>query len=107
KAELDAAKAAITLAEQASEAQGKLGPLREAVEKDASNLEARFNLACALMAASENEEAAEHLLEIIRRDRSWNDDAARKQLITLFDALGPTDPLTVKSRRALSSMLFS
>ncbi len=61
----------------------------------------------ALYGAGQREAAVEHLLEILRRDRAWNEEAARKQLVTLFEAFGPTDPLTVATRRKLSSLLFS
>lgn len=69
--------------------------------------QARFDLAVALAARSQKEDALEHLLEIVRRDRKWNNQAARKQLVQLFDAWGPTDPVTIEGRRRLSSLLFS
>ena len=53
------------------------------------------------------QEAADHLLEIVKRDRKWNDDGARKQLVQFFEAWGPTDPATVEGRKRLSSILFS
>ena len=61
----------------------------------------------ALLAAGQREEAVDELLESIKRNRSWNEEAARKQLLTLFEAFGPTDPLTLSARRRLSSLLFS
>ena len=64
-------------------------------------------MATALYAAGDYEGAIEHLLEIVRRDRDWNDGAARQPLLTVFEALGPTHPLTAASRRKLSSILFS
>ena len=68
--------------------------------------QARFDLATALFAAGERQAAVDELLELFRRDRKWNDDAARKQLIKFFEAFGPTVPLTVESRRRLSSLMF-
>jgi len=69
--------------------------------------EARYNLALALDTAGDREGAINHLLDIIRRDRKWNEDAARKHLLTLFDAMGPMDPRTMDARRRLSTILFS
>ena len=60
-----------------------------------------------MLAAGKPEAAADELLEIVRRDRAWNDEAARKELLTLFEAWGQTDPLTLDVRRRLSSLLFS
>jgi len=68
---------------------------------------ARLDLAVAMAARGEKAQALDHLLEIVRRDRKWNDDAARKQLLQVFDAWGPNDPLTEEGRRRLSSLLFS
>ena len=96
----------LALADKAAEA-GDLAPLRAAVEADAGDHQARYNLAIALFAADEREAAIDALLAIMRRDRKWNDDAARRQLVEFFDAMGPTDPLTVAGRRKLSSLLFS
>lgn len=101
-----AAKAAIELAEQAS----NVGPVAELEAKVAANPadhQARFDLAVALNANGNREGATDHLLEIVRRDRKWNDDAARKQLVQLFDAWGPADDATVNGRRRLSSILFA
>lgn len=103
---LSAAVAALAIAEMGSKA-GDLGDLRAAVEADGANLQARFDYAAALVAAGEQAEGIEHLLEIVRRDREWGEEGARKQLVTIFEALGPSDPLTVTARRALSSILFS
>lgn len=103
---LSAAVAALAIAEMGSEA-GDLADLHAALEADGADLQARFDLATALVARGDREEGIEHLLEIVRRDREWNEEAARKQLVTVFDALGPMDPLVVSSRRALSSILFS
>ena len=101
-----AARAALELAEQAK----SLGPLAELEQKVAANPldhQARFDLAVALNAQGRRQEALDHLLEIVRRDRKWNDDGARKQLVQLFDAWGPTDEATVEGRRRLSSILFA
>lgn len=69
--------------------------------------QARYDLALALDAKGERDGALTALLEIVKRDRKWNDDAARKHLVTLFDAMGPTDPRTIDARRRLSAILFS
>ena len=100
------ARAALKLAEQASEA-GDITSLRAAVEADPNNHQARFDFAIALNAAGDKEGAVEALLEIIRRKRDWNDDAARKQLLQFFDGWGPMDKVTQTGRRRLSSLLFS
>jgi putative thioredoxin len=101
-----AARSALEVAEQAK----SLGPLTELEQKVAANPadhQARFDLALALNAAGEREKAADHLLDIVKRDRKWNDDGARKQLVQLFEAWGPTDEATVNGRRKLSSVLFA
>jgi putative thioredoxin len=80
------------------------------MEKVAANHgdhQARFDLALALHAAGKRQAAADELLEIIQRDRKWNDEGARKQLVTFFEAWGPADPLTIETRRRLSSLLFA
>ena len=81
--------------------------LRSALETDAKDHQSRLDLAIALNAAGQREEALDHVLKIIEMDRAWNDEAARKQLLTFFEAWGPTDPLTVAGRRRLSSILFA
>src|SRR5262249_32535462 len=101
-----AVQAELALKEGAAQA-GDLAPLRAKVAANAGDLEARFALAQALDAKGAREEAMNELLEIIRRERKWNEDAARKQLLTLFEAMGPTDPRTIAGRRKLSSLLFS
>ncbi len=101
-----AARAALELAEQA----GSLGSIGELEQKVASNPldhQARFDLALALNAKGRRKEALDHLIEITRRDRKWNEDGARKQLVQLFDAWGPTDEATVEGRKRLSSILFA
>jgi len=105
-AEIAAARTALELAEQAK----KSGPLDELKAKVAGNpgdLPARFDLAGALYAAGQQEAAIEELIEIVRRDREWNEQAARKQLLKLFEALGPSHALSIAGRRRLSSLLFS
>ena len=101
-----AAQAALELARQAGDA-GDIGELRRAVETDPNDHQSRFDLAQALVVQSAREEAVDQLLEIVKRDRKWNEEAARKQLLTLFDAFGVADPLTAASRRRLSTLLFS
>jgi putative thioredoxin len=101
-----AVQAELALKERAADA-GELTPLRTKVAENPADLEARFALAQALDAKGAREEAMNELLEIIRRERDWNDKAARQHLLTLFDAMGPTDPRTIQGRRKLSSLLFS
>ncbi len=101
-----AARAALELAEQAK----NLGPLAELEQKVAANPldhQARFDLAVALNGKGQRMEALEQLIAIVKRDRKWNDDGARKQLVQFFDAWGPTDEATVEGRRRLSSILFA
>jgi len=100
------ATAALELAEQAAGAAGKLGELQARVELNGSDHAARYDLALALYASGKQETALDELLEIVRRDRAWNEEAARKQLVKFFEALGPTNPLTLSARRRLSSLLF-
>ncbi|MDG5497694.1 MULTISPECIES: co-chaperone YbbN [Azospirillaceae] len=104
--ELAAIRTQLELARQAAEA-GPLGDLKAAVDRDPADHQARYDYALALYAAGRNEEAVEALLEIVRRDREWNERAARTQLLKLFEAFGPTDKLTVMARRKLSSILFA
>ena len=102
----NAARAALELVEQAK----SVGPVAELEQKVAANPndhQARFDLAVALNASGQREAAAEHLLTIVKRDRKWNDDGARKQLVQFFDAWGPTDPATIEGRKRLSSILFA
>jgi putative thioredoxin len=101
-----AAKAALDLAEQAK----SLGPITELEQKVAANPldhQARFDLALALNGKGQRLDALEQLLSIVKRDRKWNDDGARKQLVQLFDAWGPTDEATIEGRKRLSSILFA
>jgi putative thioredoxin len=101
-----AVQAAIDLAEQAQ----SLGPIGELEQKVAANPldhQARFDLATALNAMGKRSEATAQLLEIVKRDRKWNDDGARKQLVQLFEAWGGADEATVEGRKRLSTILFS
>lgn len=101
-----AAQAAVELAERRP-APGVVDSLRQAVAANESNHQARFDLAMALFGAGEPEEAMNALLHIVGRDRAWQDDKARLQLLQFFEALGPSDPHTLSGRRKLSSLLFS
>ncbi|TKW77571.1 MAG: thioredoxin [Bradyrhizobium icense] len=101
-----AVQAAIDLAEQAQ----SVGPVAELEQKVAANPldhQARFDLATALNAQNKRAEATAQLLEIVRRDRKWNDDGARKQLVQFFEAWGGADEATVEGRKRLSTILFS
>jgi putative thioredoxin len=101
-----AARAALEVAQQASSV-GPVGELEKKVAANPLDHQARFDLAVALSAAGKRVEAVEHLIEVVRRDRKWNDDGARKQLVQFFEAWGPTDEATVAGRRRLSSILFA
>ena len=105
-ARVQSIQAALDLAEKAASA-GNPSQLMDRVNSDPNNHQARFDLAVALVAADRKAEALDHLLELIRRDRKWNDEAGRKQLLQLFDAWGPKEPLVAEGRRRLSSLLFS
>ena len=106
-AEIAAAHSALELAEQADKAMGESAQFRARLEKDANDHEARFELATALFGAGRREEGIDELLTLFRKDRAWNEEAARKQLVKFFEVMGPTDPLTLASRRRLSSLMFS
>ncbi len=105
-ADITAARTALELAEQ-GEAAGDSDDLRRRVEQNPKDHQARLDLAAALFTAGDAEGAIEQLLESVKRDRIWNEEAARKQLVKFFDALGPTHEATVSGRRRLSSILFS
>ncbi|RWR06835.1 thioredoxin family protein [Paenirhodobacter populi] len=104
-APVEAARAQLQLAKQAAKA-GPLDQLRAKVEADPDDHQARFDYATALHAAGNVEEAVNQLLELFRRDREWNDGAAKAQLFTIFDALKPNDPIVAKGRRRLASMIL-
>ena len=105
-APVEAARAQVALARQAEKA-GPLDALKTAVEADPADAQARFDYAQALHAGGQIEEAVDQLLELFRRDREWNEGAAKTQLFTIFDALKPNDPIVLKGRRKLSSMVFA
>ncbi|HAC50845.1 co-chaperone YbbN [Sulfitobacter sp. HI0082] len=104
--ELEAAHAQLQLAHQAADA-GPVAELTEKVEANPDDHQARFDLAQALYAHDDAEAAVDHLLELFRRDREWNDSAAKTQLFTIFEALKPNDPVVLNGRRKLSSMIFA
>jgi putative thioredoxin len=107
QSEIAAARAALELAETGSKAAGALDSLRARLAQNANDHEARLELAAALFASSAREQAVDELLDLVKRDRNWNEQAARKQLVKFFEVMGPTDPLTLSARRRLSSLLFS
>jgi putative thioredoxin len=101
EAELKLQEATATVPEVDTSAQ------RAKVEANPADHQARYDYALALDAAGDREGALTQLLEIVKRDRKWNEDAARKQLVVMFEAMGPTDLRTIDARRRLSSILFS
>jgi putative thioredoxin len=101
-----AAQAALDLAAQAEKV-GDIAPLEARVAANPLDHQARFDLAVALAAHNRRAEAVDHLIEIFKRDRKWNDDGARKQLVQFFEAWGSADENTVEGRRKLSLILFS
>jgi putative thioredoxin len=100
------ARAALELARKAPAA-GEIDALRAKLAADPKDAQARFDLALALNAKGDRKGALDELLTLVAKNRSWNDDAARKQLLQLFDAWGPSDPSTVTGRQRLSSLLFA
>jgi putative thioredoxin len=104
--ELEAAHAQLQLARQAADA-GPVAELTAAVEAAPDDLQARFDLAQALYANADAQGAVDHLLELFKRDREWNDGAAKTQLFTIFDAAKPDDPVVLNGRRKLSSLIFA
>jgi len=107
QADVAAARSALELALAAGNAPSDTGLLREELARDPDDHQARYDLALALYRTGDGEAAVEELLELVRRDRTWNDEAARKELVKIFDTLGGAHPLTVSARRRLSSILFS
>jgi putative thioredoxin len=103
---VSAARAALELADQAKNV-GDIAPLEAKLAANPLDHQARFDLAIALNAKGKRKDAADQLLEIVRRDRKWNDDGARKQLVQFFEAWGCADEATVEARRKLSSLLFA
>ncbi len=104
--EYTAVAAALKLLTEAAEL-GQAAELQARIERNPDDLEARYELAVVLNAEGRRAEAAEALVGLMRRDRAWNDDAARKKLLEFFEAWGPKDPATLKGRRQLSSLLFA
>ena len=104
-ASVGAVRAAVELAEQSADL-GDVGELQRRVKADPQDHEARFDLALALNAHNKREDAAGELLEIIRQDRNWKEDGARKQLLQFFEAWGFADPASASGRRKLSGLLF-
>ena len=106
ESEVLAAKSALDLARQAAEV-GPVNEIRERVKFNPDDYEGRFELAVALLAANKIEEAINELLELYRRNREWGEGAAQAQLFKIFETLKPNDPVALKGRRRLSSMIFS
>lgn len=102
-----AVEAELKLREAPAPESGEIAALRAKLAADAKDHQARFDLAMALDAGGNRDGAVDELLELVRRDRKWNEEAGRKQLVTLFEAMGPTDPRTIEARRKLSGLLFS
>jgi putative thioredoxin len=105
--EVQQVRAALDLAKQSAEASGQTAELQGKVARDTADHQARIDLAVALFGSGQQEAAIDQLLESFKRDRKWNDEAARKQLLKFFEALGPTHALTVGGRRRLSSLMFA
>ena len=105
-AEVQSALSALELA-KASEANGDIEEFRNKLAFNKDDHQARFDLALCLYGSGQSKQALDELLEIIRVKRDWNDEAARKQMIKIFEALGASDPVTVQARRDLSTVLFS
>ena len=106
-AEITAARSALDLAEQAAKAMASAVKLRDRRTQNADDHAARLELATALFGSGEREAAIDELLALFKRDREWNEQAARKQLVKFFEAMGPTDPQTLSGRRRLSALMFS
>jgi putative thioredoxin len=105
-AEVAAARAALDLAEQAASL-GDLGELERRIAANPDDFQARFDFALGLNARDRRDAAVDELLAIFKRDRTWEDDKARRELVKLFEAWGPMDPATLSGRRKLSALLFS
>jgi putative thioredoxin len=101
------AASALELAEAGQKAAGQTQQLQARIDANPKDFEARYDLAVAQFASGEREAAIDQLLEIFKANRAWNEEAARKQLVKFFEAMGPTDPLTLAGRRKLSSLMFS
>ncbi|MDH3703711.1 MAG: thioredoxin [Alphaproteobacteria bacterium] len=105
--DVSAVRTSLELMEKAQESAGRSGEFETRLEADPNDHEARYELALAAYAQQQNERAIDELLEIFRRDRAWNEEAARKELVKIFEALGNEHPATLEGRQKLSSMLFS
>ena len=106
-AEITAARTALEIAEQGQKAMAGASKFRARLAANADDHEARLELATALFGSGERETAIDELLSLFKRDREWNEQAARKQLVKFFEAMGPTDPSTLSGRRRLSAQMFS
>ncbi|HEX3970032.1 MAG TPA: thioredoxin [Stellaceae bacterium] len=106
-ADVVAARTGLELAKEGEKASGGIGELQARLEKDPKDHQARLDLASALFASGEREQAIDQMLDLVRRDREWNEQAGRKQLVKFFEAIGLADPITVQARKRLSSILFS
>jgi putative thioredoxin len=106
-AEVVGARSALALAEEGRKARTQLQTFQTRAAADPNDFQARYDLATALNATGQREQAADVLLEIVKRDRTWNEDAARLQLLKFFEAWGFDDPATIAARRKLSAVLFS
>ena len=105
-AQIAGARSALALAEEGRHASAQLKTYQKRLAADPADHQARYDFATAQNASGKREEAAEALLEIMRREPGWNDDAARRQLLKFFEAWGFDDPATVAARRKLSALLF-
>jgi putative thioredoxin len=104
---LASAVSGLELAEAGQKAAGQTQQLQARIDANPKDFEARYELAVAQFASGEREAAIDQLLEIFKANRTWNEEAARKQLLKFFEAMGPTDPVTLAGRRKLSSLMFS
>lgn len=105
--DLIALKTAIDLAEQTAGASGETAALQAKLAQNPDDHQARFDLAMALYGAGDRQGAVDNLLDLFKRDRTWNDNAARTQLVQFFEAFGFTDPLSIDGRKRLSTLMFS
>ncbi len=107
-AEIASVRATLELQDQAANSNvAEIQGLEAKVAADPKDMQARFDLAMARFGAGDKQQAIDDLLEMVRKDRKWNEEAARKQLVKFFEAFGPTDPMTLQGRRKLSAILFS
>jgi len=107
EAEVAALRTALELAEQAATASGETGELEAKVESDPNDHQTRFDLALAYYAEGANEQAIDALVEILRKNLTWNENAAKEQLVKIFEALGQAHPDTVEGRQKMASILFA